>query len=338
MKQRWISLRGAAVTVIAALAFALVAAAPSAVMPGGALAGAPCHDRTCNANNMAGVWCNGSFFANQTSCSTVTASNVSGHDWCQDYPNDCGANASICNGTFNGGCNCSGFDANCPFIPATSTGVWCNGTFEAGFTNCPDIVATTSPGVWCDGTFFSDQVSCPVTTAVVNPGVTCDGVFYADQDFCPTTTFTTTVNPVVTATVGTPVTFQAGWNIVADANGAITGNVGPLYAFGPGSTSYEVLPPGTPLQPGMGAWAFFNAPVTETMPFNGSSQISVQLPPGQFVMIGNDGSTPATVNGADIVLTWNGSTYQQVTTLNPGQGAWAFSQFGSEASIVNTPI
>jgi hypothetical protein len=54
-------------------------------------------------------------------------------------------------------------------------------------------------------------------------------------------------------------------------------------------------------------------------------------------MIGNPGSTTATVSGADSIMTYNASssTYQQATSLQPGQGAWAISYGGGTATITN---
>ena len=54
-------------------------------------------------------------------------------------------------------------------------------------------------------------------------------------------------------------------------------------------------------------------------------EADLQVPAGQFVLIGNSGDTMATVSGADSVLVYNSSTgsYIESTQLAAGQGAWA---------------
>jgi len=67
--------------------------------------------------------------------------------------------------------------------------------------------------------------------------------------------------------------------------------------------------------------------------------VSVQLPPGQFVLIGNPGNTNATVTGAGTVLVFNPTTsaYTAASTLAPGTGAWAESDAGGQITITNAP-
>jgi hypothetical protein len=54
-------------------------------------------------------------------------------------------------------------------------------------------------------------------------------------------------------------------------------------------------------------------------------------------MIGNPGSTTASVTGADSIMTYNATTsqYASTTSLTPGQGAWAISYNGGTATITN---
>ena len=83
---------------------------------------------------------------------------------------------------------------------------------------------------------------------------------------------------------------------------------------------------GAPLSAGAGYWAYFNAATTMSVPATGTQSMSVQLPAGQFVMVGAPGGTPVTVTGADTVLTYDAANgYQPVTKLNPGLGAWAYA-------------
>jgi PKD repeat protein len=136
---------------------------------------------------------------------------------------------------------------------------------------------------------------------------------------------------------GMPINYAAGWNIVTGpAKTMVTGNLGPLYTYQPGNLNYQSLSNGALLTAGQGYWAYFDAPTSSSIPFVGPQTISVNLPARQWVMVGNPGSTTATVAGADIVYTYAaGPGYQTATTLLPGQGAWAISLNGGIATISN---
>jgi len=156
---------------------------------------------------------------------------------------------------------------------------------------------------------------------------------------CPSTPATTSV-PVPTAPPGVTVTYAAGWNIVAGPSGTtVTGASGSVYTLQPGDASYETLPSGGTLKPGAGYLADFAASTTATLPMVTPATVSVQLPPGQFVLIGNPGNTNATVTGAGTVLVFNPTTsaYTAASTLAPGTGAWAESDAGGQITITNAP-
>jgi hypothetical protein len=285
------------------------------------------NETTC-AENL-GVWCGGTFYNNVSVCPETAGVTCNGTFY---------ANTAEC--PLSAGVTCNGvFYANTDVCPL-SAGVTCNGTFYANTDVCP-----LSAGVTCNGVFYANTAECPLSA-----GVTCNGTFYANTDVCPLSagvtcngTFYTGVTtcPLVAANAsGYPVTFPAGWDIVSGPAGAVvTGNIGPMYAFRPGDVSYEVVPPGTPLQAGLGYWAFFNTTTTETLPFNAGGTVTLSLPPGQFAMIGNSGTSPATVTGADVLLTFNAATngYVQTSQLAPGQGAWAMSYSGAQVAITNQP-
>ncbi|HTE86667.1 MAG TPA: PKD domain-containing protein [Dehalococcoidia bacterium] len=132
---------------------------------------------------------------------------------------------------------------------------------------------------------------------------------------------------------GVSVTYQPGWNLVAAPNGTAVPAAGPLYTFQNGDSAYRMS---STTQGGLGYWAFFNQPTTVTIPFAGPQTVTKALQPNQFVMIGNSSSSTATVGGADIVYTYSAVTsYSQSTTLQPGQGAWAFSFNGGNVTIVS---
>lgn len=151
-----------------------------------------------------------------------------------------------------------------------------------------------------------------------------------------TATTTITISPSTPPTQpGITVTYPAGWNLVAGPTGTvITGNIGPLYTYQANDTAYEVIPSGTPLQSGQGYWAYFNAPTTVTIPLAASNTMTVSIPSSHFIMIGNATNKTVTVSGADVVYTYTTSAgYQATTTLQPGQGAWAFSYNGGTLTL-----
>jgi hypothetical protein len=117
----------------------------------------------------------------------------------------------------------------------------------------------------------------------------------------------------------------------------VTGNTGPLYTYQAGDTNYQTIAAGTQLFAGSGYWAYFDAATAGTIPVSNSQTLSIGLPAGQWVMIGNAGNTVATVTGADVVYIYSASSgYQATTSLVPGQGAWAISVNGGTATVANS--
>jgi hypothetical protein len=133
---------------------------------------------------------------------------------------------------------------------------------------------------------------------------------------------------------GFSVNYPAGWNLVAAPNGtSIPNTSGPLYTWQAGYGAYQSA---FSTQAGWGYWAYLPTGGSVSYPYTGPQTITRALQPGQFVMIGNSSSSPATVYGADIVYTYSPySGYQQTTFLQPGQGAWAFSFSGGNATITS---
>jgi PKD repeat protein len=151
-----------------------------------------------------------------------------------------------------------------------------------------------------------------------------------------TNSASTKVNITAAPPPGPAVSYAGGWNLIGGPTGSVvTGNTGPLYTFGAGDTSYEMLPSGSTLTGGAGYWANFPAATNSTIAMSGPTSVAAQLPAGQFVMIGNPGNAPATVSGADLLLIYSpaSNNYTQTTVLQPGQGAWAFSFGGGTATI-----
>lgn len=150
------------------------------------------------------------------------------------------------------------------------------------------------------------------------------------------------------------VAFAAGWNLVGGPPGwnlffnPVAGDgylTYPLYTFQVNDTTYEVISASgsqagmcTIIPGGVGVWAYFSAPLTERLiaPIAGRSvPLTVSLPPSHWIMIGNPAEVPVNVSGADVVETYDTATgsYQQTTTLQVGQGAWAWSAAGGTLTI-----
>jgi PKD repeat protein len=155
------------------------------------------------------------------------------------------------------------------------------------------------------------------------------------------------------------VTYPTGWSLIGvPSETRLTGTLGPLYAWPfplcslaqpppppPGSeagsvtqppcaTAYEAIPPGSTLQTGHGYWAYFPQQTTVALPFVPWQSPDFVLPPGQYMMVGNPGTTPAVVRGADAVFVYDTASgeYRPTDTLQPGQGAWVYASNDNTAS------
>lgn len=153
--------------------------------------------------------------------------------------------------------------------------------------------------------------------------------------------------------------YPAGWNLIGASSGTvISGVIGPLYTLGNGDTSYRIVPTGAVgdqgqlaagLQAGKGFWAYFAAPTTLTLPFyptlptpgGGFFAIpfAISPPVGGWIMIGNPYNVPVSVTGADVLFVYDQSHgYQLADTLQPGQGAVAYSATGYVILLCPTDV
>ncbi|MHB8573928.1 MAG: DUF4232 domain-containing protein [Dehalococcoidia bacterium] len=139
--------------------------------------------------------------------------------------------------------------------------------------------------------------------------------------------------------------YPAGWNLLAGFPGlggaqtVAAGATGPLYTFQAGDMAYEAVPNSTPLVAGRGYWAYFAAPTSVRFPrlLPVAPPLSLSLPAGQFIMIGDPFATDASVSGADSVYVYDQQHgYQATIRLQAGQGAWAFSAAGATITIAMT--
>jgi hypothetical protein len=134
------------------------------------------------------------------------------------------------------------------------------------------------------------------------------------------------------------VSYAPGWNIVAAPGGeTINGASGPLYTLRGGDASYESIQNGAAVNSGQGYWAYFPSSTTDVVPVTtvGSLTLTVPLPAGVWVLLGNPSAAPAGVSGADGLEVWDpaGGSWSQASTLAPGQGGFATSYGGGQATI-----
>jgi hypothetical protein len=127
----------------------------------------------------------------------------------------------------------------------------------------------------------------------------------------------------------------AGFTGAGGKQTIVEGADGPLYTLQPGDTAYEVLPPNTPLEAGVGYWVHFNQPTSIVFP-QGTNTVPVTrtLPAGEWVMVGDPFATAAQVSGADAVYVYDAATgYTLTDTLQAGQGAWAYAKMGGTVTL-----
>ena len=206
-------------------------------------------------------------------------------------------------------------------------------SFSAATATTPNTGATISSYSWS----FGDGGAA--TGQSVSHTYTNTGPFTVTLTVTDSTGVTGTATSAIqiAPAPGATVTYAAGWNLVAGPTGTmISGNAGPLYTFQAGNTNYQVIPNGTALTAPQGYWAYFPTATSQGIPKASPQSLTIQLPAGQFVMIGNAGNTNATVTGADIVYTYTpAGGYQNTATLPPGAGAWAYSANGATITITN---
>jgi hypothetical protein len=148
-----------------------------------------------------------------------------------------------------------------------------------------------------------------------------------------------TTTATATRAAGATAAVTAGWNLIGSPPGSVlTGTSGSLFTYQAGDTNYETVAAGSPLKGGEGYWAYFGSGATEALPAAGSiGSLSIQLPAGQWIMVGNPGNSTATVSGVDALFVWDpvAGAYSATKSLAPGQGAWAWSANGAQALITN---
>ena len=132
--------------------------------------------------------------------------------------------------------------------------------------------------------------------------------------------------------------YGAGWNLVAGFHDRVlSGNLSPIYRYRPDDGSYIAEPPNTPLETGVGYWAYFPAPQTGPTIVDSPRSLTLPLPAGEYVLIGNPIPALVAARGADALYVYDPDTdgYTNAVTLHPGQGAWAYSATGGVLTLTN---
>jgi hypothetical protein len=199
----------------------------------------------------------------------------------------------------------------------------------AGATATPTPTPTPAPGIDSAAALALAAISVGTPVAASMPAVPLaisagvSGALLASE--------AGTINAVGSQEI----TFPAGWNLIGSFGGPSSiGNDGPLYTFQDGDTAYEVIASGTELAANEGYWVYFDTSTVVTLFTVIPEMAQIALPAGAWILIANNGEATATVTGADLVYVYSPITgAQATTTLDPGQGAWAFSANGGTATI-----
>ncbi len=165
------------------------------------------------------------------------------------------------------------------------------------------------------------------------------------------------VHATARQTTPATVTYPAGWNLLGASPGTVlTGAVGPLYTLQPDGATYTSVDPGvvapeyaqgTGPKAGVGYWAYFTSATAISIPFyptmpqpgagHGAIPFTIATTVRRWLMIGNPYNTAVTVDGLPGVYAYvPGEGYVFTTRLEPGQGAFAYSDTG--ASILLCPV
>jgi hypothetical protein len=134
------------------------------------------------------------------------------------------------------------------------------------------------------------------------------------------------VSAAPTGTYPTSVTYPAGWNLIAGVRPS--GSEGTVYTANPDG-SLQVLQ-GLAVDHGSlpaGYVAYFPQPTTMALAPRGPLGGSIQVGAPQWLLLGDSGQVPVTVDGADAVEAFDPTTntYFPTDVLQPGQGAWVHS-------------
>jgi len=181
---------------------------------------------------------------------------------------------------------------------AVGYGAGCAGTTAvAGTTYCAATRTYVAPS----------QCTGSATSLSSAANMTCPGGGFAPAGQCSaastaaastTSASTESTSTSASNTSGTTLNLNAGWNLVGGPTGAtVNGVLGSLFTFQGGDANYEVLNAGTQLKGGDGYWVNASGSVTLNLPTVSTGNATIQLPAGQWVMIGNPYTGRLTLSG-----------------------------------------
>ncbi len=128
-----------------------------------------------------------------------------------------------------------------------------------------------------------------------------------------------------------------GWNLVSVPNQVSDSTATTLFPGAVAGTVYAYSNSGytnpATLSRGQGYWVFYNGAATNTVSGFGINNASVSASGAGWVLVGSVTSTVAasalTASPADAIVpgtlySWNGTSYENPTVLEPGKGYWVF--------------
>jgi hypothetical protein len=135
----------------------------------------------------------------------------------------------------------------------------------------------------------------------------------------------------------TKVTMKTGWNLVSMPSSVTDSTASTLFPGAVSGTIYSYSNSGytnpAKLTRGQGYWAFYSSPVSNKISGYGINDATITAAGAGWVLVGSvTSSVPAsalTSNPSDAIVSgtlysWNGTSYENPTTLVPGQGYWVF--------------
>jgi hypothetical protein len=141
------------------------------------------------------------------------------------------------------------------------------------------------------------------------------------------------------------VTYPPGWHIISGrvAFGLdcpdLCASLGPFYTLQAGDIAYESLPDRANVRTDGGYWFYAPTPVSATVTTSPDLPDSISVPAGQWILVGNPFSSPASISpggGSMIVIGFDSRGYQDVSQLQVGQGAFVYAS--QEATLTLSPI
>jgi hypothetical protein len=128
--------------------------------------------------------------------------------------------------------------------------------------------------------------------------------------------------------------YTPGWNLVAGPVGAVLAPGTQLLTSLDGtSDSYTVQQDAT-AQAGAGYWVFYPHGVVQYLVGMPQQTTTQHLTGGQWATIGNSGTQPAAVRGADIALTYTADQgFQPANQVQPGQAALVFAYTDTDIAL-----